>query len=477
MLAPVTPARQYVLVAVSSVSRAAAFQQVAADVLHQEVVLVRDGDDAMQEMARRGVPSLLIVDLSLPRVDGFAVVRKLRRDASDADTRVVVVAAHETLRAAARELSSSLGISSILALDVDKQALKEALSAESSAATRRAASDAPTTAQRLRGNHGSDADEVLERAAFDARRQFNLPISIGYLRIGENETLTFQASARGQDTLPPLGEIADFAFLRQVAEALDPLVVPLVENHPVFAPQFSKGAKPIRGFAAVPIPISRGDARAAMCLLDTRPVTLGAAEIDGLSSFGRSVGQELDRLVPVVPSEPSPPADNPIEDVKVLQHLASTDPLTGLANRRSGEKHIANEISRAKRERRPLSCILLDIDRFKQVNDTFGHQAGDQLLRDLSTLLRRTVRAYDILVRWGGEEFLIVLPGVDLGTAKMLAERVRLAVEALDTNGIGPVTISAGAATFETDYDFAMTLRAADQRLYQAKAAGRNRVT
>ena len=121
-------------------------------------------------------------------------------------------------------------------------------------------------------------------------------------------------------------------------------------------------------------------------------------------------------------------------------------------------------------------CILLDIDRFKQVNDTYGHQAGDQLLRDISNLLRRTVRAYDILVRWGGEEFLLVLPGVDLDAARGLADRVRAAVAAMDTHGIGPVTISAGAARFDNDYDFAITLRTADQRLYQAKAAGRNRV-
>src|SRR4029077_10823366 len=163
-----------------------------------------------------------------------------------------------------------------------------------------------------------------------------------------------------------------------------------------------------------------------------------------------------------------------VEEVKALQHLASTDPLTGLSNRRGGEKHIANEISRAKRERRPLSCILIDIDRFKQVNDTFGHQAGDQVLRDISALIRGTVRAYDILVRWGGEEFLLVLPGVDLDAARTLADRVRIAVEALETHGIGPVTISAGVAKFEHDYDFAATLKTADRRLYQAKAAGRN---
>src|SRR4029077_4506002 len=126
-----------------------------------------------------------------------------------------------------------------------------------------------------------------------------------------------------------------------------------------------------------------------------------AADIDSLAALGRQIGQELDRLTSGAPDHKAPVVDVNVEDVKALQHLAATDPLTGLANRRGGEKHISNEISRAKREKRPLSCILLDIDRFKQGNDTFGHQAGDQLLRDISLLLRPTLRAYDILVRWG----------------------------------------------------------------------------
>ena len=207
---------------------------------------------------------------------------------------------------------------------------------------------------------------------------------------------------------------------------------------------------------------------------------IAAICIPALAAFGREIGDEIDRVLSASPdarsAEKQRGADTTVNaaEVKALQHLAATDPLTGLANRRGGEKYIATEISRAKRERRPLSCIMLDVDRFKQVNDTFGHQAGDQLLRDISNLLKKTVRAYDILVRWGGEEFLLVLPGVDLDLARVLAERVRAAVEALDTHGIGPVTISAGVARFENDYDFATTLKTADRRLYQAKASGRN---
>jgi diguanylate cyclase (GGDEF)-like protein len=114
---------------------------------------------------------------------------------------------------------------------------------------------------------------------------------------------------------------------------------------------------------------------------------------------------------------------------------------------------------------------MLDIDRFKQVNDTMGHQAGDQVLRELSAMLRQSVRAYDIVARWGGEEFLLVLPGADLQAARQLAERIRVGVQKLPTS---TVTISAGAAEFDADYDFEATLRTADRRMYEAKAAGRN---
>jgi diguanylate cyclase (GGDEF)-like protein len=463
----------YVLIAISNLNRAASFRQAVADTLHLDTVVVRDGDDALQEMARRGLPSLLIVDLSLPRVDGFAVVRRVRRQGSDRSLRIIVVAAHESLLSAARELSDSLAISAILSIDADQAQLRETLLADAPPPPRRAAQAEPAHA--THSSPGKDVDSVIERAAIDARRRFQMPVSIGYVKVGDQEHMSFHVTARGGEPALPTGDAADITVLRQVAESLDPLIIPDVETHPVFSNKNGKSSPPIRGFAAVPVTCTREDVHAALCVLDTRPLSLNAGDIDAFAGFARNVGQEIDRVLSPV-TEPRAHIDLIVEDVKALQHLAATDPLTGLANRRGGEKHIASEISRAKREKRPLSCILLDIDRFKQVNDTYGHQAGDQILRDVSSLLRRTVRAYDILVRWGGEEFLLVLPGVDLAAARALADRVRSAVETLDTHGIGRVTISAGAASFESDYDFALALKTADQRLYQAKASGRNAV-
>jgi diguanylate cyclase (GGDEF)-like protein len=294
--------------------------------------------------------------------------------------------------------------------------------------------------------------------------------------VDDEESFTFHVATRDPGPAVAIGDSTDFRFLRQVADTPDPLIIPNIESHPVFAQLLLKGSRPVRGFAAVPIVSSRDNIRAAICILDTKPLTLTAVDIDELATLGISIGEDIDRALTAgtTRSGRGTSTEVNVEEMKALQHLAATDPLTGLANRRGGERHIANEISRAKRERRPLSCVLIDLDRFKQVNDTFGHQAGDQLLRDVSNLLRRTVRAYDILVRWGGEEFLLVLPGVDRDVARMLAERVRIAVEALDTHGLGPVTMSAGVAGFEDDYDFAATLKTADRRLYQAKASGRN---
>jgi diguanylate cyclase (GGDEF)-like protein len=320
-------------------------------------------------------------------------------------------------------------------------------------------------------------DDIVDRAAIEAQRRFLMPASIGFLKVDEEENLTFHVAARDPARAIALGDATDFRFLRQVAETPDPLIIPNIQDHPVFAQLLLKGQHPVRGFAAVSIVSSHENIRAAICVLDTKPLMLSAADVDELSVLGRTIGDEVDRAMTAGRDPRSlgaPSTEVSSEEMRALQQLAATDPLTGLTNRRGGERLIANEISRAKRERKPLSCVLIDLDRFKQVNDTFGHQSGDQLLRDVSQLLRRCIRAYDILVRWGGEEFLLVLPGVDRDFARMLAERVRVAAEALDTHGLGPVTLSAGVAGFENDYDFAATLKTADRRLYQAKASGRN---
>ena len=162
-----------------------------------------------------------------------------------------------------------------------------------------------------------------------------------------------------------------------------------------------------------------------------------------------------------------------------VQQLAVTDELTGLANRRQLFSVAEHEFERAKRYGRPLSALMIDIDDFKRVNDRYGHGVGDQVLTGLADSLRRHVRGLDVIGRYGGEEFMAILPEVDEHMAHEIAERLRLAVAATpqgsDRTAVW-VTISIGAATVGPDCkELSELVAAADRALYAAKQAGRNR--
>ena len=156
------------------------------------------------------------------------------------------------------------------------------------------------------------------------------------------------------------------------------------------------------------------------------------------------------------------------------QRLAVTDTLTGLANRRGIDQHMRREVARVLRHGYRLSFVLLDIDHFKKVNDRFGHGMGDEVLRRVADTMSRTLRASDLAARWGGEEFLVVLTDTGLEGARMCAERIRAAVEALSLPRVSHVTISAGVAELTSGEDLSVALLRADEMLYKAKASGRN---
>jgi diguanylate cyclase (GGDEF)-like protein len=162
-----------------------------------------------------------------------------------------------------------------------------------------------------------------------------------------------------------------------------------------------------------------------------------------------------------------------------LYQQASTDTLTGLASRRYLDSRLIDEVEFARRTQTALSLVLIDLDDFKWLNDTHGHQAGDEILRQVGQILRRSVRKFDICGRYGGEEFLLALPETDTPGARVVAENVRERVASepfLDAESPALVTVSLGVATFPHHApDLHALIGAADAALYRAKRAGKNR--
>jgi diguanylate cyclase (GGDEF)-like protein len=163
-----------------------------------------------------------------------------------------------------------------------------------------------------------------------------------------------------------------------------------------------------------------------------------------------------------------------------IHKMAIMDGLTGLFNKRYFMEGLDKEISRARRHHRALSIVIFDIDHFKDVNDTYGHLAGDHILKELSEVIKSRVRREELVARYGGEEIIVLMPETDVDGATDLAERIRARVEDHEfrfSNKSIHITISGGVASAEeADYEIMPFIHMADERLYEAKNAGRNLV-
>ena len=162
-----------------------------------------------------------------------------------------------------------------------------------------------------------------------------------------------------------------------------------------------------------------------------------------------------------------------------VENLATNDPLTGVYNRRQLFRLLERETSLANRGHAPFAVGIMDIDRFKQVNDTYGHQTGDMVLKTIARTVQKNLRKIDHMARYGGEEFSMILSYPNIDEAIICAERIRKTIEACTFNANGDtfhVTISIGLTIFIQGEDILTTLSRADKALYTAKENGRNRI-
>lgn len=220
----------------------------------------------------------------------------------------------------------------------------------------------------------------------------------------------------------------------------------------------ANGTPPVRFYAAVPLVSGNGDIMGTLCVMDREPRALSATQRDAFLKLGRQLEALLDSH----------------RAMQKLEQQTMTDSLTGIGNRRSFDSRLREEWTRHLRNARPLSMLMVDVDYFKQYNDTYGHPAGDAMLQQLARVLRSPLRASDFLARYGGDEFSLILPDTDETGAQQVADRIKQAVARVKWPHTD-IEISLGAATVTPSEmcDFSALLHAADQAMYQRKH-GRN---
>lgn len=312
-------------------------------------------------------------------------------------------------------------------------------------------------AERLAAADG--AGSVANGLAAAVQDAFGYPSSVVVVaRAGRVEVLARRGVGTGSAAVPPSCELSDCPVIADALGAGRPTLVARADERP---DALLAGFGQARNLVVVPLQASRD--------------VLGAL----VTEHGARRGSRIERRVLSMLERFCSHAAIVLANADLLaqlRELAVTDTLTGLANRRALDGILARACEEAEREGRPLSVVMMDIDRFKLLNDEHGHQTGDRILQLTGLALRANLRGLDVAARYGGEEFCLVLPGADAQAAYDSAERLRRVVEALPTEV--PITISAGVASAPEHGLTPETLTSAsDRALYEAKRAGRNRVT
>ncbi len=426
------------------------------------------------EIARREKPDLVLLDVMMPDMDGVDVCKALKSDPETADIPVVMVTALSDSAAKLRALRA--GADEFLSKPINEMALLARV---------RSLLRARDTAEELRLRDSTS----LELGFAESTAPYTPPVNIALIASEEKTALHWKTALTGK-CAGNLSVVARAGALA-LSEATPPPDIFVLEGgsgrpddglHLISELRSRAGTRHAAIVVVLPGAGGRdsGNVNAAVTALD-----LGANDI--LTS-----GFDADELALRLATQTrrKRQADRLRETLKRGLRLAVTDPLTGLYNRRYAMPHLERIAEQARTTRKPFALMLLDLDRFKQVNDTHGHSAGDAVLREVAQRLRDHLRAVDLVARIGGEEFLVVMPDTTLEEARHAAERLRRLINdsPVRLTGAGskgapkslPVSMSIGVAMggegTPQSHGAHDVLEQADRALYGAKSDGRNQV-
>ncbi len=446
-----------------------------------EVVTAPGGEGLLGKLEEER-PHLLLLDIMMPKVDGLQLLERLKADDRFRDLPVLMISSMPPEEATVKSLG--LGAADFISKPFRVRELLARVKAHLRLGQElaRARDEAQSRAAIVDILHevtdSLKPDEIYHILARRVARVLHISkCSMVLAKAGDQRGVV--VAAYENPMLRNLEiELARYPEIQRALESGRPVLVEDVVTDPLYAEERVRWQReginvPTR--SAVALPFSMKDQQVGVFFLRT------AGEDPPLTRADAQFAETVIRTA-VAAIEKAYDFETAVSDKKRLEKLASTDALTGCLNRRALSEELEQELDRAQRYNLALTILLADIDHFKVINDTWGHVAGDSVLRQVGELFRREARSVDVVARYGGEEFVVVMPETALHGAAIFAERLRRRVMAHDFADPGDdplnLTISIGLASFpdERIHDADSFVGLADQALYRAKNDGRNLV-